>query len=54
MDTPINYTEPHELQMLRDQVRRFVDDHMPREKARAWDKDNISPAMCSRNWPVWA
>ncbi|MEN8721996.1 MAG: acyl-CoA dehydrogenase family protein [Alphaproteobacteria bacterium] len=43
MDTPINYTEPHELQMLRDQVRRFVDDHMPREKARAWDKDNIFP-----------
>ncbi len=43
MDTPINYTEPHELQMLRDQVRRFVDDHMPREMARAWDKDNIFP-----------
>lgn len=43
MDAPINYTEPHDIQLLRDTVRRFVDDHMPREKAREWDKENIFP-----------
>ncbi len=43
MDAPINYTEPHDIQLLRDTVRRFIDDHMPREKAREWDRDNIFP-----------
>ncbi len=43
MDVPINFTEPHDIQLLRDQVRRFVDEHMPREKAREWDRDNIFP-----------
>jgi len=43
MDAPINYTEPHDIQMLRDTIRRFVDDHMPREQARLWDRENIFP-----------
>lgn len=42
-DLPLNFEEPFELRSLRDTVRRFVEDHMPREKAREWDRENIFP-----------
>ena len=32
-----------DIRLLRDSVRRFVDQHMPRELARKWDKQNIFP-----------
>ena len=36
-------TESEDIRLLRDAVRRFVDQHMPREAARRWDKENIFP-----------
>jgi alkylation response protein AidB-like acyl-CoA dehydrogenase len=36
-------TESEDIRLLRDAVRRFVDQHMPREAARKWDKANIFP-----------
>ena len=36
-------TESEDIRLLRDAVRRFVDQHMPREAARQWDKENIFP-----------
>ncbi|MEQ1865777.1 MAG: acyl-CoA dehydrogenase family protein [Micropepsaceae bacterium] len=32
-----------DTRLLRDSIRRFVDQHMPRELARKWDKENIFP-----------
>ena len=32
-----------DVRLLRDSVRRFVDQNMPRESARKWDKENIFP-----------
>ena len=32
-----------DIRLLRDSVRRFVDQHMPRELARKWDKQNVFP-----------
>lgn len=43
MDAPLNFDEPHHVRELRAVVRRFVDEHAPREKARIWDRDNIFP-----------
>ena len=42
-DAPLNFREPESTAMLRDTLRRFVEQEMPREKARAWDKDNHFP-----------
>lgn len=38
-----NYDEPDYVTALRDSVRKFVAAEMPREKARAWDRDNHWP-----------
>ncbi len=35
--------ESEDLRLIRDSVRRFVSQHMPREAARKWDKENIFP-----------
>ncbi|MGK2741688.1 acyl-CoA dehydrogenase family protein [Tepidicaulis sp. LMO-SS28] len=43
MSDALNFDEPEHVRMLRDQVRRFVDERMPRAKAREWDKGNIFP-----------
>ncbi|MET0657993.1 MAG: acyl-CoA dehydrogenase family protein [Steroidobacteraceae bacterium] len=39
----MDFSEPEHIQMLRETVRRFVDGEMPREQARAWDKQNHFP-----------
>mgnify|MGYP001005087422 FL=1 len=39
-----DYDEPDYVTQLRDSVRRFVAAEMPREKARAWDRENHWPA----------
>lgn len=39
-----DYDEPDYVTQLRDSVRRFVAAEMPREKARAWDRENRWPA----------
>ncbi|HRE61844.1 MAG TPA: acyl-CoA dehydrogenase family protein [Micropepsaceae bacterium] len=38
-----NYDEPEHVTALRENVRRFLDRHAPREKARQWDRENIFP-----------
>ena len=43
MDADINFHEPEHLRLLRESVARLVAQHMPREKASAWDRDNIYP-----------
>jgi alkylation response protein AidB-like acyl-CoA dehydrogenase len=35
--------ERDDIRLLRDSVRRFVAQHMPREAAQRWDKDNVFP-----------
>lgn len=39
----MNFEESEHIRMIRDSVRRFVEDEMPREKARQWDKENHFP-----------
>jgi alkylation response protein AidB-like acyl-CoA dehydrogenase len=45
MDTnaPLNFAEPQSTSMLRETLRRFVAQEMPRELAQKWDKDNHFP-----------
>ncbi|NBS75723.1 MAG: acyl-CoA dehydrogenase family protein, partial [Betaproteobacteria bacterium] len=45
MDTnaPLNFAEPESHAMLRETLRRFVNQEMPRELAQQWDKDNHFP-----------
>lgn len=43
MSDAMNFDEPEHVRMLRDQTRRFVAEHMPRAKAREWDRGNIFP-----------
>lgn len=40
----MNLDEPDHIGALRETVRRFVAAEMPREKARAWDRDDRFPA----------
>jgi alkylation response protein AidB-like acyl-CoA dehydrogenase len=35
--------EPEHIRLLRDATRRFVDQHMPRDAAKKWDKENVFP-----------
>ncbi len=37
------FQEPEHIAILRDTVRRFVDNEMPRELAQAWDRDDHYP-----------
>ena len=37
------FEEPEHIRMIRATVRRIVDQHMPREAARRWDKNNEYP-----------
>lgn len=37
------YDEPHELQMLRDSIRRFIEAEAPRSEAALWDAESIFP-----------
>ena len=37
------FHEAEHIAILRDTIRRFVDNEMPREAARAWDRDNHFP-----------
>lgn len=39
----VNYDEPDYVTQLRESVGKFVAAEMPREKARAWDRDNHWP-----------
>ena len=39
-DRPLNFTEPEEVTMLRDSLRRFVEQQMPRAEARRWDRED--------------
>ena len=39
----VNYDEPDYVTALRDSVRKFVANQMPREKARMWDRENLWP-----------
>ncbi len=39
----IELVETEDIVRLRDTIRRFVEREMPREKARAWDRDDIYP-----------
>ncbi|MEP2828404.1 acyl-CoA dehydrogenase family protein [Parvibaculum sp.] len=43
-DLPLNFDEPEHVRMLREATRRFVENEMPRAKARDWDRGNIYPA----------
>ncbi len=38
-----NYDEADHVGTLRESVRRFLDRHAPRERARAWDRENVFP-----------
>lgn len=39
----LKYDEPHELALLRETMRRFVDAEMPRSEAARWDADGVFP-----------
>ncbi|MBN9267485.1 MAG: acyl-CoA dehydrogenase family protein, partial [Hyphomicrobium sp.] len=39
----MDFTEPDHIRMLRETIRRFVADRMPRESAAKWDKENYFP-----------
>lgn len=39
----IELVETEDIVRLRNTIRRFVEREMPREKARAWDRDDIYP-----------
>lgn len=39
----MNFAEPEHIQMLRETLRRFVSQEMPREAAAKWDKENYFP-----------
>jgi alkylation response protein AidB-like acyl-CoA dehydrogenase len=39
----MNFNEPEHIRMVRDLVHRFVAEHMPRESAALWDKQNVFP-----------
>lgn len=39
----MNFNEPEHLRMIRDSVRRFVEQEMPRRKAYEWDRDDHFP-----------
>ena len=38
-----HFQEAEHVTMLRDQLRRFVDNEMPRDLARKWDQENLFP-----------
>jgi alkylation response protein AidB-like acyl-CoA dehydrogenase len=38
-----HFQEAEHVTMLRDTVRRFVENEMPRELAQKWDRENIFP-----------
>ena len=40
----MNYQEADHIRMLREMLQKFVDNEMPREKAREWDHSNEYPA----------
>lgn len=40
----LRYDEPHELVLLRETLRRFVEAEMPRSDAARWDAEGIFPA----------
>ncbi|WP_254302542.1 acyl-CoA dehydrogenase family protein [Sphingobium chlorophenolicum] len=39
----MNSDEPEHVAMLRDRLGRFIEDHMPRNKAAKWDAENYFP-----------
>ena len=39
----MDFELPEHVRMLRDTLRRFVDEHMPRQAAQKWDKENHFP-----------
>lgn len=39
----MNFAEPEHIQMLRETLKRFVAQEMPREAAAKWDKENYFP-----------
>lgn len=39
----VNIELPSHIDQLRSSLRRFVDEHMPREEAARWDKENTFP-----------
>ncbi|MBI1237841.1 MAG: acyl-CoA dehydrogenase [Alphaproteobacteria bacterium] len=39
----MNFDPSEDHRLLRDATRRFVDQHMPREAARTWDRENFFP-----------
>ena len=39
----MDFTEPEHISLLRDSLARFMDQHMPRDAARAWDKEDHFP-----------
>lgn len=39
----MNFELPEHVRMLQDTLRRFVDEHMPRQAAQKWDKENYFP-----------
>lgn len=43
MDERTHYNLPEHIGMLRDTMRRFVEEQMPRRAAARWDKDNHFP-----------
>ena len=38
-----HFQEAEHITMLRDTVRRFVENEMPRAKAQEWDRENAFP-----------
>ena len=42
------FDEAEELSLLRDTMRRFVNDEMPRPEAARWDAESIFPAQAFR------
>ena len=39
----MDFREPEHVVQLRDSLRRFVADEMPREAAQRWDRDDLFP-----------
>jgi alkylation response protein AidB-like acyl-CoA dehydrogenase len=39
----MNFELPEHVRMLQDTLRRFVEEHMPRQAAQKWDKENHFP-----------
>jgi len=43
MDIEVSAERAHDLETLRDLIRKFVAKEMPREKAREWDRNDVFP-----------